>query len=750
MRFASPLIKIGVGNFSNRLSLPGFKGITGVLCSIFFLFSFFSSTSVYSQVGKEANNWFFGVNAGLDFNSGSPVAVTTGAMNISEGCSSISDQNGGLLFYTDGRNVWNRSHVVMGNGTGLSAGNGGSSTQGALIVPRPGSNTLYYIFTTDEQGGGAGLRYSVVDMSLNATMGDVTVKNVLLYSPTTEKLTAVKHCNGKDIWLISHEDLSNTFKNYLITSTGIQPVVNSSVGTALTVGAAEIGQMKVSPTGAKIALACYTSSNVLELFDFNNVNGTVSNPISIANNAWGYGVEFSPNGRLLYVTDVQNKRINQYDVCAGSSAAFAASKVQVGTSANSLLSLQLGPDRKIYAARWANPLVAWVGVINSPNTVGVGCGYVDNGVALSTGRSQQGLPGFVQSFFRDTFPTFTYASNCLALTFTPPPSNCANPINAVAWNFGDPSSGTANASTLMNPSHAYALPGNYTVRLIVNCVDTLYKTIPVNVCPLTVTSSNSAVCPGICASVSALASAGAPGYSYSWSPNIGIGAGPYNVCPVVTTVYTVTVTDAAGGTAVSSSTVTVHPATTPNISKTDITCNGSANGIAGVSPSGGTPGYRYSWTGGSTNAAISNLSPGTYTVTITDANSCTVRTTTVIAQPTALTTGTTVVNVNCNGGTNGSITATPAGGTTPYTYSWSNTRTTQTITGLNAAVYSVTVTDANGCKSNVSATVTQPATPVTGTLTPTHVTCNGGTNGVVSATGAGGTPGYTYSWSTLR
>lgn len=742
-----------IGKYLFRAVLCAFPdpvfGIGKKLTALFlFVLSFLITHTSQAQLGKEANFWYFGTNAGLDFNGGAPVSVTNSVMNISEGCSSISDKNGNLLFYTDGRTVFNKNHVVMGNGAGLSAGPGGSSTQGALIVKRPGSNTLYYIFTLDEQANANGLCYSVVDMSLNAGLGAVTTKNTQLYTPSTEKMTAVKHCNGVDVWLITHEKDNNTFRNFLITSAGIGAPVTSSVGTALNVGAAYAGQMKVSPTGAKLALVAYTSSNVLEVFDFNNVAGTVTNPITVGNNPWGYGLEFSPNGRYLYVSDVQNKKIYQYDVCAGSSAALAASKIQVGASANSISSLQLGPNKKIYAAR-SNGSCTWLGVINSPNSAGIAANYVDNGVSLAAGWNQQGLPGFVQSFFRDTFPHFTYATNCLTATFNPPPTNCANPINAVSWNFGEPSSGAANTSTLMNPSHTYTLPGNYSVRLIVNCVDTIIKTIPVVACPLIVTSNNSSVCPGICASVSANVSAGAPGYTYSWSPNIGAGPGPYNVCPTSTTVYTVTVTDLTGTTAVSTSTVTVSPATTANMAKVDITCNGSANGTISVNPSGGTPGYTYSWSTGAMGVtSVSNLAPGSYSVTITDANGCSSVTSATITQPLALATPTVATSVTCNGGSNGTAGVNPSGGTSGYLYSWSNTKTTQNITGIQAGVYTVTVTDSKGCKAIASINVTQPATPVTATLSVVnHVSCFAGSNGAVSATGGGGTPGYTYSWN---
>ena len=139
----------------------------------------------YSQ--GEANIWYFGQNAGLDFNSGSPVALTNGQLNTLEGCATISTSSGELIFYTDGVTVFNKNHTIMVNGTGLLGHS--SSTQSATIVPKPGSSNMFYIFTTDNEHDPDGFRYSIVDMSLDSGNGAITVdKNILVYTPTTESL----------------------------------------------------------------------------------------------------------------------------------------------------------------------------------------------------------------------------------------------------------------------------------------------------------------------------------------------------------------------------------------------------------------------------------------------------------------------------------------------------------------------------------------------------------------------------------
>ncbi|MBQ0721749.1 MAG: hypothetical protein KBT89_16295, partial [Gammaproteobacteria bacterium] len=144
----------------------------------------------YSQ--DQASNWYFGENAGIQFNTltGSVTALTDGRLNTREGCSSISDEDGNLLFYTDGSTVYNRTHNVMSNGSGLLGDE--SSTQSAIVVPKPGDPDLYYIFTVDNALDGAndGLNYSTVDMTLAGGLGAVASKNSGLLDKCSEKITA--------------------------------------------------------------------------------------------------------------------------------------------------------------------------------------------------------------------------------------------------------------------------------------------------------------------------------------------------------------------------------------------------------------------------------------------------------------------------------------------------------------------------------------------------------------------------------
>ncbi|MBW8060587.1 MAG: hypothetical protein FVQ78_09800, partial [Solirubrobacterales bacterium] len=182
---------------------------------------------------------------------------------------------------------------------------------------------------------------------------------------------------------------------------------------------------------------------------------------------------------------------------------------------------------------------------------------------------------------------------------------------------------------------------------------------------------------------------------------------------------------------------------------TNVLCNGDSTGSATVTPSGGTVPYTYLWSDGQTDSTATGLLAGTYTVIVTDLNGCIDSAIVTITQPpTALSVSITAfVNVACNGDSTGSATVTPSGGTSPYTYLWSNGQTDSMATGLPAGTYTVIVTDSNGCIDSASITITQPTLLVAGITDSTNISCTGQCNGIAIVTPAGGTSPYTYLWS---
>src|SRR5665213_1692205 len=326
------------------------KKIHFIFCSlILFLFSL----PVIAQ--PLSNNWYFGANAAVTFTSGSPVAVSGSAINTFEGCATISDATtGNLLFYTDGITVWDRSNSIMPNGNGNLLGNP-SSTQSGIIVQKPGSTTLFYIFTADAQGGNYGINYSIVDMTLNGGFGDLSTLNTNVLPQAAEKLTAVRHANGNDIWIIMHGCTDNNFYSYLLTNAGltVAPVI-SCVGcfyTNYSGGYDEtIGYLKASPNGRKLAAAIWEQIDTVQVFDFNNCTGVVSNPISIGYSGGDdpYGVAFSPNNNVLYVGCWVNQKLYQYDLSSNNQATINASQYLVTSGTYSCAAIQLGLDGKLY------------------------------------------------------------------------------------------------------------------------------------------------------------------------------------------------------------------------------------------------------------------------------------------------------------------------------------------------------------------------------------------------------------------
>ncbi len=268
-------------------------------------------------------------------------------------------------------------------------------------------------------------------------------------------------------------------------------------------------------------------------------------------------------------------------------------------------------------------------------------------------------------------------------------------------------------------------------------------------------------------SILVTASNATPPYDVSWSgpssgdpagTEIAASGGMYTITSLAAGIYSISVTDAAGLVTTVSDTVTQPAAINLTTIQVNVSCNGISNGSIDLTVTGGTSPYTYDWSNdGPENPDndtqdLSGLAAGIYTVTVTDANGCSGTTSVTITQPTALSLSTTQVNVLCNGSATGSIDLTVSGGTSPYTYDWSNDgpenpdNDTQDITGIVAGTYTVTVTDANGCTSSASATITQPSAIVL-TTTQVNLLCNGIPTGSIDLTVSGGVPGYTYDWS---
>jgi gliding motility-associated-like protein len=459
---------------------------------IIIILSAIISLNVFGQ--GEANIWYFGQQAGVDFNGGAPVALTNGALSTSEGCATISDKNGNLLFYTDGIRVWNRNHVQMTNGFGLTGDP--SSAQSAIIVPKPGSSTWFYVFTVAAQGNPAGFGYSEVDITLAGGLGDVVVatKNTQLFTPSTEKVTAVKHANGLYVWVIGHEMYNNRYRAYLVDCNGVGNAVISDVGQVE--GWPGWGCLTASPNGLRLATAMRTPG--FEVLDFNPLTGVVSNPIALGNGGSSYGISFSPDNNLLYGLSIQGGALLQWNLQAGSPANIIASVVNLGVAGGTGNpyrggAIQQGPDGKLYIPQYGTPFLI---AINNPNIIGLGCNVQNSAVSLSGRNAILGLPPFIMSYF-DTVATVSFTGTCFGGTTVFTISSNTTFLDSVRWIFDDPASGVNNTAATLSPSHTFTAAGTYNVQLIryIDCVvDT--TTQPIIISPPPVSTQNVSICPG--------------------------------------------------------------------------------------------------------------------------------------------------------------------------------------------------------------------------------------------------------------
>lgn len=438
---------------------------------------------------NELNQWRFGRNCGLDFNSGNPIPVSGSAMNTMEGVSSIADASGNLLFYTDGVNVWNRNNLIMPNGTGLLGH--ASSSQSSVIVQRPLNTRYYYVFTVSFQNANNGVRYSIVDMNANGGLGDIITKNVLLHDKTSEKICIVRHCNNIDFWVVTR-DVGRSFRTWLVTNSSISSPVISNISAYTVIddittsqSSSKLGQLKANMQGNRLGVCYYDPINVVTTAVFNNSTGVVSNEITLSTGAVKtkpYGCEFSPNGSVFYVGYNSGQVLHQYNLCVGTPS---ISRLALATTAVGFFtgSFQLATNGKIYFCR-QDPMgtLSTLSVINDPDVVGPGCNLSLWTVPTNCSTTF-GLPNNAQYYLKPYKVPFTHTKTCNTVNFYLPTmnsTNCLSNINLldVQWDFGD-----GQTSNLNNPVHTYINPGFYNVNLYLtfNCYkDTINSIILIN------------------------------------------------------------------------------------------------------------------------------------------------------------------------------------------------------------------------------------------------------------------------------
>lgn len=500
-----------------------------------------------STAQRENWTWHFGHGAALEFSGGSsPSALSNSSMRTFEGAASISDRfTGRVLFYTNGLTIWDSTHNVMQNGDGLSADT--SSAQGTVIIPMPCDTNLYYVLSNDCvacRGSSPvevnrGMVYSIVDMRLNGGRGAVVQKNVPLLNQATERLAVTMHQNGKDYWIVTQELASYSIYAYPLTCKGIgTPIISPALdhlppGSQYKDRFGDVGAIQISPDGTRLALSSQSPIvGFTDIYRFDSKSGAASDPLSLPIEA--YQTEFSPDGSKLYWIGFRDSRLHQIDLSLGSTSAILSSDIRLGEFWAFSMSLQLGPDGKIYFSARDD---SFLSVVHNPNLKGAAAQVEMRAVSLDGKVAMFGLPNMIDSkLFGQDRPCVIVDARFRLSDDTV----CAGePVWAtdlsvgstggVRWMISDPA--VDSAGTNAGITVIFATPGQYRIEQIASVMrcgepvhDTAYSTITVLETPTVVLGPDVWICEGKDSGIKLepTVSSTTASVSYSWSPQVGL------------------------------------------------------------------------------------------------------------------------------------------------------------------------------------------------------------------------------------
>lgn len=456
--------------------------------------------SVNISAQKEANNWFFGNKAGLTWNNtrsllsfaipsstggdlvlqGLPTVIPSQIVT-DEGCFTLSDENGRVLFYSDGQKIWDRTNTVMPNGSGLN-GNF-SSAQSGIILPYPGQQNKYIAVSIYAGPGSFPPYYSVIDMTLpgngtvtnplgNVISGQKNIPFTGASGITNESVTSILHANGVDYWVVAPGRGTPVYFNaWLVTSAGPQtatPIITTMPSVSIPTGYSG-GYIKFTADGKHFAWA--DDDKTVVIGDFNPATGQFSNLKYIPYAANGYdepyGIEFSPSMQYLYVGGREKVFVYELDALLslpGNNAVTVPKQLfNVGVEVNAL---QLASDGRIYFTAFDRD---YLYIITNPNTPSDLKIYELPNMFLGAGTSKIGLPSFAASWFRyePEVAAFSCAGNPTTITINI--DDTAGLTATLDWNFGDGNTVTGQpvttGTTEYSQSHEYADSGLYTVTV---------------------------------------------------------------------------------------------------------------------------------------------------------------------------------------------------------------------------------------------------------------------------------------------
>ena len=627
------------------------------MCAKKISISFFLLTAVFFTgfAQLEADNWAFNSKGYVNFHHASfPDTVLYRSfqrLELNYGTVSYSNRDGDLLFYGGGGLLFDRNFQLfpslstsasgpLYNTFGLSG-----LSQTMLAIPFPDHDSLYIIFhirADMNNGYNPELYYSLLDMRLRNGLGEIVPgqRNIRLFdgSNVAYKLTAVLHCNKKDIWVIGHLLNSDQYFSLLVTDNGISsspvyfpggflPPVQVST-YALTTGC-----IKVSADGSRLASAVQARDSV-EIFDFNAQSGLGSGQKTISahpsysdtlymsghSNIYGpFGVDFSPSGSRLYVTSNYDLKVSnnygygafvyQFDATLSDAQSIQNSQFRVDSAVGFVGgAIQIANNGKLYVNLGDD-----LSEVANSEAVGAGCGYVRNLIKSGQQFSNGNLPAFLQSYFR--YPVVA-TGNCQFQNISFSIQNTAG-ISSVQWNFGDPASGIDNLSSSLAPVHIFSTEGTYKVTAVLlhsnGCgADTVIKMVHAG--PFKVYLGRDTV---MCQGDTLRLRSNVPGGLNTWSDlthdtvlkvfNSGLYWVRVNMgdCIAVDTIR-----------------VDVRPLPAFSLGRDTTVCNGEPLLLsANINPIGAT----YLWSDGQTGPQIAVQAEGIYWLAVSNADHCTFR-----------------------------------------------------------------------------------------------------------------------------
>jgi len=642
--------------------------------------------------------WLFGNQASIDFRRTPPLVGLQTGFSAFEGSATVCDSvTGALLFFTDGQRIFDRNGTLASTDANIR---NFSSTQGALVIRIPNSGNRFVVLSVEDETS-ALARALARDVIFNAN-GSLTVGPTrVIDGLVTEKLTAVRQCNGRDYWVI-YKLKDGRIRAMPLNETGLvsaAPVTSIAALLPLVTPNQIRGEMKVSPDGRW--LAAVNESLGTELYRFNNATGQVSSGVTFDLGTMQYGVCFSADSKLLYTNNGwaalegnQPSRIFQFDLSA---ANIAASKVIVGTlpAGTQPGHMQIAPDGRLYIALVSQPAVSFVA---NPNLLGAACGYTHAGLALAAGSNCiYGLANFPQDVF---IPRFTRADTSVCIGNQLTLGLASKPGFTYLWS---PPTGLSDA-TLANPVVTVTQTQTYTVQATDDrgCIVGQDVTIIAKPLPTITGLLDTAICPGADATLTAVVPAGSV---VQWSPPTGLSSttnASTIAQPTATTTYTLTVTGPNTCVNTQSVVITVRTVVPPRLS-----ANGTIDVCRGQNTRIGT-GLNtglFLWSDGSTDSVLVTFRAGGYRVVHTDLNGCVGTDSVTVRELTPPSVTTSADTTICANGT----ATLRVSGAINYRWTGSGLSTTigPTVTATPTAntTYTVVGTDVNGCSDTTSVNV---------------------------------------------